>query len=98
MAQSVSNCNMLISTVLVDLYKKGSLKAKAWKNIEVPSKYTEKQSLKNMLELSDEWLESSAQEIEKKCMDKMLQYEGIDAEIEARGKKHSKKILLCLHI
>ena len=50
-AESGSNSNMFISTVLVDLYKKGCLKAKAWKNIEVPSKYTEKQSLKKTLEL-----------------------------------------------
>jgi hypothetical protein len=114
-AESNSNSNMYISTVLQDLYRTGHLKAAVWKNIEVPGgKYSEKQSLKNTLELvekviskeqrttlkaegaTDEWLELFGKEIEKKCMAKMLQYEGIDPDIEHQTRTKKKATYLAV--
>lgn len=43
-----------ISMLLTDLHNGGRLNREQWKNVKVPDKYTEKQSVRNTLELCDD--------------------------------------------
>jgi hypothetical protein len=52
-AESGSNKGVFVAMVLEDLYRQGCLKQSAWKSISPPSKYKEKQLLKNTLELCE---------------------------------------------
>jgi hypothetical protein len=42
-----------VSRVIIDLYKQGHLKGALWKNITVPNFYSEKQMVKNTLEICE---------------------------------------------
>ena len=101
-AEKGSNKGIVISMVLNDLYQQNRLKGVAWKDATLPAKYSEKQQLRNALELceavtSEE--ESKAlksdglsnmdlmihtKSIEAKCFMKMWEYEGFDADLEAK--------------
>lgn len=52
-AEPDSNKNITISALLVDMYKQGRLTGPSWKDVSVPPKYSEKQMVKNTLELCE---------------------------------------------